>query len=665
VPVSGLRATAVLAVLGLGASLSSGVAALAQELVAPLSTSPVAAVLPVETFQLENGLTVVVSEDRSAPVTAVSVWYHVGGAHELEGRTGLAHLAPPRLPPFPVVPAGSAERRATVSDPGARAPLLWVAYAVREAVDEDLYALSLLSEVMGAGRSSRLERALVGRARVARSVVSLLNRRRGPGSLVLGALAAEGADPERLERDLLSVVDSIREHGVTPAELEAAKNQRRASEVAARLTLSGRAAELQRHQLYGGSAVRANSELERYDAVTREDILRVARRYLTAENRAVVLTEPLAPGLASGAERPGDEPGGEPSVALRQTPPASLRQTPPASLRQTPPAVTPPAPPAFPTLEERKLGNGAEVLILRDSLLPWVDVTLMIPGGRAAESAGLAGTAELVAHLITRGTDLRSSADLAQAMDRLGATLSVVAGTDWITVSLGSLTVHLESAMTLMADAVLHPSFPQGEVQRIRRQGVIALQSGWTDSRALASRTFRRAVYGAHPYGAHESPEGVGDVIVADLRAYHRRVFRPEGAVFLVSGDADPDAVASLLDSRFSEWTTGREAPVTRSRSDPSVDQGVAPEGGGVLIVHAPGSTRAVIRMGHTLPAGHDPDWAAFSLLGQIVGGGSEARLGAQFQARGWSGSATATLDRRRGPGLFQVDASRRTSCCA
>ena len=441
----------------LSADPCSGGGLAAQALVTGAALEPVSAVLPLETFQLANGLTVVLSEDHSAPVAAVTVWYHVGGAHEFEGYTGLAHLlehvlgsrvhdlteedvrrlvedaggmvsastdadrtafemvvpagalelalwiqagrmadppfsdsvvetatadvatevraqidgqpyarsqivvdtlvsayapyrnplvgragldevdaavlrrfhdlyyvpanavltvvgdatraeietlvqryfgsldtrpVPPRLPPFPIVPAGSAESRATVADPLVAAALLWVAYAVPEAVDEDMYALSLLSSVISAGRSSRLESALVARTQVARSVVSVLNRRRGPGSLLLGALATEGTEPERLEGVLLSVLDEIREGGITEAELEWAKVQRRATEVAARLTLAGRAAELQRQQLYGGQAVWANSELERYDAVTREDVLRVARRYLIAENRAVVLAVP-------------------------------------------------------------------------------------------------------------------------------------------------------------------------------------------------------------------------------------------------------------------------------------------------------------------------------------------------------------------------------------
>ena len=796
-----------------GGPLFSGVLS-AQESGAGTSPAPVSAVLPVETFQLDNGLTVVLSEDHSAPITAVSVWYHVGGAHEFEGYTGLAHLlehllgsrvralseadverlvedaggvasastdvdrtafemvvpagalelavwiqagrmadpalsdslvrrataavatearaqidaqpyarsqivvdtlvsaygpyrnplvgrpsleevdasvvrrfhdlyyvpanavltiagdasrtrvetlvrryfgslddrpASPRLPPFPIVPAGAAESRATVEDPVAAAPLLWVAYAVPEAVDEDLYALSLLSSVISAGPSSRLNSVLVGRTQVARTVVSVLNRRRGPGSLLLGALPTEGTEPERLETVILSVIDVIREDGVTEAELEKAKNQRRATEVAARLTLAGRAAELQRHQLYGGRAVRANSEMERYDAVTPEDVLRVARRYLIPENRAVVVVLPGGLGLAASAGLLGLAAPSELGAAEESV-----------SAQHGPPEVAPPAPPAFPGLEERSLSNGTGVLIVPDSLLPWVDVSLMLPGGKSADPALGAGTAELVSHLITRGTDRRSSADLAGAVDRIGATLAAVVGTDWITVSLGSLTPHLDSALTLMADVVLRASFPQAEVQRLRRQGVIALETGWAEPQAMAVRMFRHAVYVSHPYGLYERPEEVHDLSAADLRAYHRRVFRPEGAVFLVSGDIESDDVVSLLKAHFSGWAAGTETPTAEAPPRGPEPLGAPPAEGGrrgeSVIVHTPGSTRAVIRMGHQLPAGDHPDWAGLSLLGQLLGGGPQARLGRRLRAHGWSGAAVAAVSRRRGPGLLEVD---------
>jgi len=327
------------------------------------------------------------------------------------------------------------------------------------------------------------------------------------------------------------------------------------------------------------------------------------------------------------------------------------------SAQQVPPDVPPPAPPSFPTLQERTLSNGAGVLLLRDSLLPWVNVSLIVPGGRSADLAEVVGTAELVSHLMTRGTDRLSPNELAGAMDRFGVTLTAVVGTDWTTVSLGSLTTQLDSALTLMADVVLRPSFPQAELRRVRRQGLITLQTGWTEPLTMASRMFRAAAYGSHPYGAYERPEEVRDITTDDLRAYHRRLFRPEGAVFLVSGDVDPDAITSSLEAHFSEWAAGMDAPLSDTPRGPpdSLGAGAGDRGPQTLIVHTPGSTRAFIRMGHTLVAGDHPDWAGLSLLGQMLGGGTEARLGARARSLGWSESATAVLNRRRGPGLLEM----------
>ena len=323
--------------------------------------------------------------------------------------------------------------------------------------------------------------------------------------------------------------------------------------------------------------------------------------------------------------------------------------------QQAPPAVRPPALPSFPTFEERTLSNGASVLILPNSMLPWVDVSLILPGGRAADLEEMSGTAELVARLITKGTARHSVSELAEALDRSAVNLAAVVGTDWMTVSIGSLTTQLDSALSVLADVVLRPSFPQTEVQQARRRRVVALQTAWMEPRAMASRAFRRAVYGTHPYGAYESPERVRDLTTEDLREYQRRVFRPDGAVFLVSGRVDPDDITNRLEAHFSEWDRADARPSRGANRDTA---GIAGPGGArpqSVIVHAPGSTRAVIRMGHTLVAGDSPDWPGLLLLGQILGGGPEARLGDLARSRGWAGAAVATMNRRRGPGLLEI----------
>ena len=201
---------------------------------------------------------------------------------------------PHGLPPVPPTPRRDGERRAIVDDPLAQVPLLWVAYSIPPASDDDQYALSLLSTVFSAGESSRLHRRLVREERVAPMVASALSRRVGPGFFLFGALPNQGGSVERIEALILEEVERLKGQGITSEELETAKNQHRASEVANRMTVQGKATGLQWYQRHFGDPSRINSDFQGYEEVTVEDVLRVAREYLVDENRSVVLARPAA-----------------------------------------------------------------------------------------------------------------------------------------------------------------------------------------------------------------------------------------------------------------------------------------------------------------------------------------------------------------------------------
>lgn len=317
------------------------------------------------------------------------------------------------------------------------------------------------------------------------------------------------------------------------------------------------------------------------------------------------------------------------------------------------PEIPPPAAIELPAFEERVLANGASLVVVPDSTLPWVTVSLIVTGGMSADPLDRVGVSTLVASLLTRGTDRLGAAELSEAVDALGATLTATAGTDWTTVVLGVLTPHLDAALGLMAEVVMSPSFSQEELQRVRRRALVSLQAGWADPRIVASRTLRERLYGAHPYGWHQDPDRLRGVTLADLRDYHGRSFRPEGAMFLVSGDVDPDAAAGLLDAHFGDWASASDAL-------PPPPEPAQAGSGGIVLVHLPGSTRAIVRVGQLLPRGDDPDWVGLSMASQLLGGGGQDRLTRRFAARGWAGSVFSSANRRRGPGFLEVGADVR-----
>jgi zinc protease len=204
-------------------------------------------------------------------------------------------------PPAPDTPRSDGERRSTVEDPMAQVPVIYMAYNIPGASHPDVYPLTLLSRILSTGESSRLHRRLVVERQVAPVVFSGLNTRRAAGLFLFGSLPNPGVELDRIERLLDQEIDRLRTEGVTDREVEKARNQVRAAEVGSRLSVKGKADVLLKfHHLYG-DAFAVNEELQRFEAVSAEDIVRTARKHLARDNRTVIVGRPAARGAGEGA----------------------------------------------------------------------------------------------------------------------------------------------------------------------------------------------------------------------------------------------------------------------------------------------------------------------------------------------------------------------------
>jgi len=202
---------------------------------------------------------------------------------------------PAAEPPPAVVcddPFTNLPRRDTVQDANAALPAFMSAYGAVPVGHPDSYALELLGTILGGGSSSRMNQRLVKQERAASFAILFPDLRRGPGLMFFYLRANQGVDAGRLESLLDEEIQKVVTEGVTEAELERAKNQQRAGFVRGLQTAMGRAESLQGYTLYHGNPAAIRTDLQRYQAVTRDDVLRVARQYLRPENRGVVVTIP-------------------------------------------------------------------------------------------------------------------------------------------------------------------------------------------------------------------------------------------------------------------------------------------------------------------------------------------------------------------------------------
>jgi predicted Zn-dependent peptidase len=204
----------------------------------------------------------------------------------------------PKGAPIPAMPAASAapradgERRVKVEDKLASVPLLMVGYTIPPRNSDDVFALTLLGNILGRGESSRLNQALVKDAKVANFVGAGLDARAKGGMLTVQAQPTQGNDPAKLEELIYAQIDKLKSEGVAATELDKAKKQYIAGQIMQRQQVLSKAELLQTARFMYGNIDAVNSNLDKYNAVTVDDIKRVAQKYLTTANRSVVTVVP-------------------------------------------------------------------------------------------------------------------------------------------------------------------------------------------------------------------------------------------------------------------------------------------------------------------------------------------------------------------------------------
>jgi zinc protease len=204
---------------------------------------------------------------------------------------------PAQLPPPPVdmtEPAQTEERRTTVEDSFARLPRLAIVYKTVPANSPDWYALDMLGDILFGGPSSRLYQKLVKEKAAALQVAGGIDMRRGPALFEAFALLKPGQDPAETEKLISEEFESVKSDGVTGAELEKIRMQDRLQQAEAMESTISRARTLGQYAVYFHDPALINTILAKYGEVTPADIRRVARQYLEAKQRTVVLTVPKA-----------------------------------------------------------------------------------------------------------------------------------------------------------------------------------------------------------------------------------------------------------------------------------------------------------------------------------------------------------------------------------
>jgi zinc protease len=474
-------------------------------------------------------------------------------------KTAYAHSKSKAMPPsvLPLEPKQTASRE-IIEEAPVELGHVHFAWHIPELRHADVPALDVLAVLLGSGRSSRLFQQVREKQGVVHHVDAWTYSPGLPGLFGVSAVV-DGDQFEAANQAILAEIEKIKLLSVSSDELHKAIKQFISATLSSRKTMEGQAQNL------GGNWIAANdlNFSERYLAavkhVTTNDVQRVARQYLTPENRTLyaLLPDGAAPKAKANVETNTDN-----------------------------------------AIQKIVLPNGLTLLVKEDHRLPFVEFRAVFKGGVLAENTTNNGTTMLLAKLLIKGTKTRSAEKIATEIESVGGSIDSYGGNNSFGINAEVLSEDFATGLDLLADVILNPVFPADELEREKEVQIAGIRSRKDELLKSASLAMRRALFGDTGYGLDSlgTEESAAKVSVAGLKAFQQKLIVPNNCVMAIYGDVKTADVKSAVDKFFGNWKSGGKIEQPTANSQHPTSNRVTEtrdKKQAVLVIGFPGTTLA------------------------------------------------------------------------
>ncbi|MGH9679593.1 MAG: M16 family metallopeptidase, partial [Candidatus Acidiferrales bacterium] len=554
-----------------------------------------------------------------------------------------------------VTPPIDSERREVIHDQVElpRVYMAWITSPIFKPGDAEA---DLSSQILGGGKSSRLYKKLVYEKQIALDVSAFQN------SLTLGSVfeiavtARPGHTPEEIEKAIDGELSAFRKSGPTAVELERAQNtmETRMIEGLERLGgFGGVADRLNEYNHYLGNPGYFAQDVDRYQNATIASVRSFAQRELKPTARVVVYGIPGKPDLGPDVPTPKTLENGKSTGGEAVNADATWRDNPP------PPGAARPL--KLPVPEMFKLSNGLTVYFNYRPGLPVVAANLVFDSGSSANPIDKPGLASFAANMLQQGTETRNATQIADDAALLGTALSSGSTMDASRVGFSALTKNFPAALDLMADIVLHPTFPPEEVERRRASRVAAFADERGDPNVIVVRTGVAALFGPNsPFGYDNAgtAASVKSFTRDDLVNFWKSHYVPNNAALVVVGDIPLDDLKSLAEGKFGGWKSGEiPSPLVGS---PEKTQAK------IVLVDRPGAQQTMVRLEQMAVSRATPDYPVIEVMNSELGGLFSSRINLNLREQhGYTYGAFSAFVYRRELGYFLAGGGIRTDATA
>jgi zinc protease len=545
------------------------------------------------------------------------------------------------LPPQPG--ALEADRYVTMED-NIHLPAIAMLFPTVHYRHPDEAPLDAAAKILGQGKSSLLYQRLVQTGRAVSAYVSHACRELAcEMAFVVIQNPASGETLSEMEEAVRETLREFAERGVNDDDLQKFIAGFESQQIFGMQSVAGKVSNLAFAEVFNGDPRTATDDIERYAAVTLS---------IVPNGQAELAARPqnfdFRPMAGAGTpEAPTVSP-----PAPEQAPELRAWQDDFDRSQKPQPGANPIV--DLPPVGDARLDNGVRLLTVSNDETPTVTVRAVFSMGQRDEPPGKAGLASLTTALMGETTQQRTAAEFTEALERIGASVSVSPGDYSTAVTLNVLSKHLDAGMALMMERILEPAFTQEDFDRLKSRRLEALQQARKSGPSLAARAIDAVLAGPeHPlsYPGGGLPSTVSDLTLDDVRSFYAAHIPARFQGVLVSSSVSGESLLSALSGLA-------ELPVEDVERAP-IEELPGVEGQTVYLVHKEDAAQSSLRMAYpSLKYDALGDYYKAGLMNFNLGGTFDSRINLNLrEEKGYTYGISSGFSGGPELGAFRVSA--------
>ena len=547
----------------------------------------------------------------------------------------------------------------------ARLPQLTMAWAAVEQFHPDSYALDVLATYLSQGKSAPFYKVLVEDKKLTSNVFTSNDTQEVAGQFELTVRAFPDKDLDEVSKAVSEAFTKFEYEGISEKDLSRIKAGQETAFYNSLSSVLGKSSQLAQCNYLTGDPGCIEKDIKRVQAVSTADVKRVYEKYIKGKN--FVATSFVPKGKVNlaleGSKKAevveekivqGAEDAVDPSInaAYEKTPSSFDR-------RKEPPYGTAPTV-KVPVVWESKLTNGMRVYGIQNNEVPLVQFEIVIDGGLLLEDINKVGVANLMARMLTQGTARKTPQELEEAIEQLGARISVNAGSEDIRISVNTLSRNYQQTLALVEEILLEPRWDEKEFGLSKQSTISQIRQAEANPNAIASNNYNQLIYGKNDIRSKNiagSIESVNAITIADLKAFYAKAMSPSVARIHVVGALDKATVAKSLGDLNSKWKAKTvEIPSFQKPQPPAKSQ--------VYFYDVPDAKQSVLQIGYPALASTDADFYPAQIMNYILGGGGFAsQLTQQLrEGKGYTYGIGSNFSGTKNTGTFNISSGVRSN---